>query len=87
LFTLVLYGGLNIVSEDTRSSTHEYNSAERDRLEGGMKETGGRVKESVGALAGNERLKEEGRREQVSGTARRKKASLKDRIKGWIDRL
>ncbi len=75
------------MSEDTRSSTHEYNSAERDRLEGSMKETGGRVKESVGALAGNERLKEEGRSEQVAGTARRKKASLKDRIKGWIDRL
>lgn len=75
------------MSEDTRSSTQEYNSAERDRLEGSMKEAGGRVKEGVGALAGDERLKAEGRGDQFAGAARRKKGSLKDRIKAWIDRL
>lgn len=75
------------MSEDTRSSTQEYNSAERDRFEGSMKEAGGRVKEGVGALAGDERLKAEGRGDQFAGAARRKKGSLKDRIKAWIDRL
>jgi uncharacterized protein YjbJ (UPF0337 family) len=87
LFTLVLYGGLNIVNEDTRSSTQEYNSTERDKFEGSMKEAGGRIKEGAGALAGNERLKAEGERDQFAGAARRKKGSLKDRIKAWIDRL
>jgi uncharacterized protein YjbJ (UPF0337 family) len=52
-----------------------------------MRETGGRVKESVGALAGNERMKAEGRGDQVAGAARRRKGSLKDRIKAWIDRF
>jgi len=52
-----------------------------------MREAGGRVKESAGALAGNERLKAEGQSDQLSGAARRKKGSLKDRIKAWIDRI
>jgi uncharacterized protein YjbJ (UPF0337 family) len=76
-----------MANEDTRYHSQEYNSSARDRLEGSMKEAGGRVKESVGALAGNEQLKAKGRGDQVSGAARRKKGSLKDRIKAWIDRL
>jgi uncharacterized protein YjbJ (UPF0337 family) len=31
-------------------------------------------------------LKAEGQKDQLAGTARRKKGSLKDRTKGWIDR-
>jgi uncharacterized protein YjbJ (UPF0337 family) len=76
-----------MANEDTRNHSQEYNSAGRDRLEGSMREAGGRVKESAGALAGNERLKAEGERDQLAGTARRKKGSLKDRIKAWIDRI
>ncbi len=75
-----------MANEDTRYPSREYNSAERDKLEGSMREAGGRVKESVGALSGNERLKAEGRGDQIAGAARRKKGSLKDRIKAWIDR-
>ncbi len=75
-----------MANEDTRYNSREYNSAERDKLEGSMREAGGRVKESVGALSGNERLKAEGRGDQIAGAARRKKGSLKDRIKAWIDR-
>jgi uncharacterized protein YjbJ (UPF0337 family) len=52
-----------------------------------MREAGGRVKESVGALAGNGRLKAEGQADQLAGAALRKKGSLKDRLKAWIDRL
>ncbi len=73
--------------KDTRYRSRESNSAERDRLQGSMREAGGRVKESVGALSGNERLKAEGQSDQLSGAARRKKGSLKDRIKAWIDRM
>lgn len=84
---MCLYGGATMMDEDTRYSTREGDSAERDKMKGGMREAGGRVKESAGALAGDERLKAEGERDQVAGTARRKKGSLKDRIKAWIDRL
>jgi len=52
-----------------------------------MREAEGRVKESAGALVGNERLKAEGQGDQFSGAARRKKGSLKNRIKAWIDRI
>jgi uncharacterized protein YjbJ (UPF0337 family) len=76
-----------MTKEDTRYQSQEYNSAQRDKLEGGMRQAGGRVKESVGALTGNERLKAQGQRDQLAGAVRRKKGSLKDRIKTWIDRL
>ena len=76
-----------MANEDTRYHSQEYNSAWRDRLEGSMREAGGRVKESAGALTGNEPLKAEGRGDQLSGAVRRKKGSLKDRIKAWIDRI
>ena len=76
-----------MTKEDTRYQSREYNSAQRDKLEGSMREAGGRVKESVGALTGNERLKAQGQRDQLAGVVRRKKGSLKDRIKAWIDRL
>ena len=75
-----------MTNEDTRYRSQEYDSAQRDKLEGSMREAGGRVKESVGALSGNERLKAEGQGDQLSGAIRRKKGSLKDRIKAWIDR-
>jgi uncharacterized protein YjbJ (UPF0337 family) len=75
-----------MTDEDTRYQSQDYNSAQRDKLEGSMREAGGRVKESVGALTGNERLKAEGEGDQLSGAVRRKKGSLKDRIKAWIDR-
>jgi uncharacterized protein YjbJ (UPF0337 family) len=64
-----------MANEDIRYRSQEYNSAERDRLEGSMRE------------AGNERLKAEGQGDQIAGAARRKKGSLKDRIKSWIDHL
>ncbi len=75
-----------MANEDTRYRSQEYDSAQRDKLEGSMREAGGRVKESAGALAGNERLKAEGQGDQLSGAMRRKKGTLKDRIKAWIDR-
>ena len=76
------------MNEDTRTNADAQarNSAERDKVEGSKQQLGGRVKESVGALTGNERLKAQGEGDQLAGTARRKKGSLKDRIKGWIDR-
>ena len=76
------------MNEDTRSNANApaRNSADRDKVEGSKQQFGGRVKESVGALAGDEQLKAQGERDQLAGAARRKKGSLKDRIKSWIDR-
>ncbi len=71
---------------DTRSTTTQRDSAQRDKLEGSAQTAGGRLKESVGALAGDPRMKAEGERDQMAGAARRKKGTLKDRIKSWIDR-
>ena len=71
---------------DNRSTSTQRDSAQRDKLEGGAQAAGGRLKESAGALAGDQRLKAEGERDQMAGQARRKKGTLKDRIKGWIDR-
>ena len=71
---------------DTNSTGSQRDSAQRDKMAGGAQAAGGRLKESAGALTGNERLKAEGERDQLAGQARRKKGSLKDRIKSWIDR-
>lgn len=75
-------------NDDTRTNADApgRDSAERDKVEGSRQDLKGRVKESAGALTGNERLKAQGEKDQLAGTARRKKGNLKDRIKGWIDR-
>jgi len=41
--------------------------ADRDRVEGSTKIIGGRMKEAAGKATGDEKLKAEGRAEQVSG--------------------
>ena len=76
------------MNEDTRANANApgRESAERDKMEGTRQDLKGRVKESAGALTGDERLKAQGQKDQLAGTARRKKGNLKDRIKGWIDR-
>ena len=76
------------MNEDTRNNAGApgRDSAERDKVEGSRQDLKGRVKESAGALTGNDRLKARGEKDQLAGTARRKKGNLKDRIKGWIDR-
>lgn len=62
-------------------------SAARDQTEGNMAETKGRLKESWGALTDNERLRAEGRSDQMAGARQRTKGQWKQRIKTWIDRL
>jgi uncharacterized protein YjbJ (UPF0337 family) len=71
---------------ETNPTNAQRDSAQRDKVEGSLQAAGGRLKESAGALAGDDRMKAAGERDQLAGTARRKKGTLKDRIKGWIDR-
>jgi uncharacterized protein YjbJ (UPF0337 family) len=79
--------GIEAMHEETRGPQRDSRSAARDQSEGQMRETKGRVKESWGALTGNERLRAEGRSDQVAGAGRRKKGQWKQRLKAWIDRL
>jgi uncharacterized protein YjbJ (UPF0337 family) len=74
------------MQNDTHRDARTPNSAARDKAAGTMKEAGGHIKESLGALTGNKRTEAQGRKDQIAGAARRKKGTWKDRIKAWIDR-
>jgi uncharacterized protein YjbJ (UPF0337 family) len=63
------------------------NSAANDRVAGDTTRAKGRVKESWGALTGNEHLKAEGEKDQMAGKARARKGQWKERLKAWIDRF
>ncbi|MBV9228333.1 MAG: CsbD family protein [Chloroflexi bacterium] len=63
------------------------NTAEKDRAAGDLNQAKGRVKESVGALTGDEHLKAEGEADQMAGATRSRKGQWKQRVKAWIDRL
>jgi len=72
--------------EDTPRNENR-NSAANDQFVGDTTQAKGRAKESWGALTGNERLKAEGEKDQMAGTARARKGQWKERIKAWIDRF
>lgn len=75
------------MQEDTNRNQQRRKSVARDQAEGNMTETKGRLKESWGSLTGNERLRAEGRTDQMAGVRQLKKGQWKERIKTWIDRL
>ena len=72
--------------DDKHIAHHHHSSAGEDRAEGGMKQMKGRLKESAGALTGNEELRQQGREDQVHGKAKEKKGKVKENIKNFIDR-
>ncbi len=74
------------MNDDVRRDPQTADSAALDRTEGTTTEAKGRVKESWGALTGDEQMKAQGEKDQMAGTARRKKGEWKDRLKAWIDR-
>lgn len=55
--------------------------ADHDRIEGAAKTTGGNIKEAVGKLTGDEKLKAEGRAEQVEGKIQNTVGGLKDAVR------
>lgn len=56
--------------------------ADHDRIEGAAKNIGGKIKEAAGKLTGDEKLKAEGRADQVEGKAQNAFGGLKDTLKG-----
>jgi uncharacterized protein YjbJ (UPF0337 family) len=74
------------MNTDPQYDDRNRNSAARDQAAGTMRQAGGRVEESAGALSGNERLREQGMNDQMAGAARRKKGQWKQRLMSWINR-
>ncbi|MEN5146185.1 CsbD family protein [Brevundimonas diminuta] len=56
--------------------------ADHDRIEGAAKNIGGKIKEAAGKVTGDEKLKAEGRADQVEGKAQNAFGGLKDTLKG-----
>lgn len=55
---------------------------DHDRIEGAAKNIGGKIKEAAGKATGDEKLKAEGRADQVSGKVQNAVGGLKDTLRG-----
>jgi uncharacterized protein YjbJ (UPF0337 family) len=83
----LLFGKEQVMQKDIDRDRQHGKSAARDQTEGNIAETKGRLKESWSALTDNERLRAEGRSDQVAGARQRTKGQWKQRIKAWIGRM
>lgn len=54
---------------------------DHDRIEGAAKNIGGNIKEAAGKVTGDEKLKAEGRAEQVEGKVQNAVGGLKDTLR------
>lgn len=54
---------------------------DHDRVEGAVKNLGGNIKEAAGKLTGDEKLKAEGRADQVEGKVQNAVGGLKDSLR------
>ncbi|GJD92979.1 CsbD family protein [Methylobacterium iners] len=57
-------------------------AVDKDRVEGSATNLGGKVKEGVGTLTGDEKLKNEGVADQVKGKVQNVVGGIKDTLKG-----
>jgi uncharacterized protein YjbJ (UPF0337 family) len=54
---------------------------DRDRVDGAAKNIGGKAKEAAGKVLGDEKLKAEGRTDQVAGKAQNAVGGMKDAVR------
>lgn len=54
---------------------------DQDRIEGTAKNMGGEIKEGVGKITGDEKLKAEGRMDQVEGKTQNAVGGMKDAVR------
>jgi uncharacterized protein YjbJ (UPF0337 family) len=54
---------------------------DHDRIEGVAKNIGGKAKEAIGSLIGDEKLKAEGKADQVSGKIQNTVGGIKDSLR------
>lgn len=55
--------------------------ADHDRIEGAAKNLGGKAKEAAGKVTGDEKLKAEGRADQLEGKIQNTVGGIKDSLK------
>ncbi|HST91891.1 MAG TPA: CsbD family protein [Brevundimonas sp.] len=55
--------------------------ADHDRVEGAAKNMGGEIKEAAGKITGDEKLKADGRADQVEGKIQNAVGGLKDTLR------
>lgn len=60
--------------------------ADHDRIAGAAKQFEGSVKEGLGKLTGNDKLKAEGRAEKVEGKVQNTVGGIKDAIRDGVKR-
>ena len=56
--------------------------ADYDRVEGAAKNMGGKIKEAAGNVTGDEKLKAEGKADQVEGKVQNTVGGVKDALRG-----
>lgn len=56
--------------------------ADHDRIEGAATNMGGKIKEAAGDITGDEKMKTEGKADQVEGKVQNTVGGVKDSIKG-----
>ncbi|MFN4041611.1 MAG: CsbD family protein [Brevundimonas sp.] len=56
--------------------------ADHDRVEGAAKNMGGKIKEAAGNVTGDEKLKAEGKADQVEGKVQNTVGGVKDALRG-----
>lgn len=54
---------------------------DHDRIEGAARNIGGKIKEAAGKLTGDEKLKAEGRADQVAGKVQNAVGGIKDTLR------
>jgi len=54
---------------------------DEDRVEGSAKNIGGKIKEGVGKVTGDEKLKREGQLDQVKGKVENAVGGMKDKVR------
>jgi uncharacterized protein YjbJ (UPF0337 family) len=59
---------------------------DEDRVEGAARNVGGKVKEGVGKVLGDEKLRREGQVDQIKGRAENAIGGIKDSAREKIDR-
>lgn len=55
--------------------------SDHDRVEGAAKNLGGKIKETAGKITGDEKLKAEGRADQIEGKIQNAVGGLKDSLR------
>ncbi|MFE1599113.1 CsbD family protein [Methylobacterium sp. ID0610] len=55
---------------------------DKDRIEGAATNTGGKIKEGLGNLTGDEKLRSEGLADQIKGKIQNTVGAVKDAFKG-----